>query len=151
MLELNFSPSISSTMFRDATVSVSIVEMNLKYATNNVHLNHGTGRPGFHLRFKRVHIEKAIVQLQGREFRRWGEFGIRVPLDILSSTPQVQRTKSKTHYLFAEDPANLFLEYSREPIIRDRLHGENLHGPFPCILGIMSLVFGKLCLSMIRK
>jgi hypothetical protein len=61
-------------MLREAIVCVSIAEVNLSSTVAvSSHLSRGHS---YHLRLERVHIEKPIIQLQGREFRRWGKHRI---------------------------------------------------------------------------
>ena len=77
MLELNFSRNNKSTILREETVSVSIVEIKLEQVMSAGEREQWT----LHLRLKRIHIEKAIIELDRWELRRREQHRVRIPLD----------------------------------------------------------------------
>ena len=133
-------------MLREAIVSVSMVEMNLEQVMTAQEIT----RRSLHLRLKRIHIEKAVIELERWETRRRRQHRIRIPLDVPWSGAHVKSKRSAT-YLFAKHPADLILEHGREPFIRYMLHRENLHDPFASFSFVMCFIFGKLRLPHIRN
>jgi len=112
MLALNFSRNNKSTILREETVSVSIVEIKLERVSST--------REGeqwaLYLRFKRIHIVKAIIELDGWELRCRGRHRVRFPLEGRWSGTHSQSKFTRT-YLFTKDPADLILEHGSKPLI----------------------------------
>lgn len=109
MEALNCSCKSRSTTFRDAIVSVSMVEISLHADIVSASRMMKTRR---HVRLKRVHVVQALRKLDRRKLNRRREDGVRVPL-------------------LPQHPPHLPLEQRLQPLIAQARLREDLHDPFP--------------------